>query len=581
MVYVPPLDDQRFLLTNVFDLGELKEMFAAQGFDEALGLALLEEAGKFSAEVLAPLNLPGDEAGCRLENGAVITAPGFAKAYETYAEAGWCGLSAGPEYGGQGLPHMIQVLVDEMVSGANISFGLFPGLTRGAAETIAAHADEVLKQTYLPRMISGEWTGVMALTEAAAGTDLGLIRTRAMPDENDSFTITGTKIFISSGDHDFGGNVIHLVLARLPNAPAGVKGLSLFLVPKFLLNADGSLGTRNAVCVNSLEHKMGIHAQPTCVMNYDAATGWLVGAPNGGLSAMFTMMNAERLFVGLQGLGLAHHAYLKAAAYAKDRLQGHAPSGAASPCPIIMHPDVRRMLLTVRCFVEAARAFALWTGLQIDVSRNHADKAMRAKAGKLVSLLTPVIKASFSDFGFESTVLAQQVFGGHGYVREWGVEQFVRDARITQIYEGTNGVQALDLISRKLSLDDGALVDEFFNFVAAELQMARGAGGLDDIATPVEQALSRLRCVTTRLQVRMAHEAEAGAASADYLRLFALVCFGWMWMRMVAAAQACGNESKLVLARFFVSRILPQTAALEATILAGAASLMRLPAELF
>jgi alkylation response protein AidB-like acyl-CoA dehydrogenase len=583
--YTPPLDDLRFLLTQQFDLTELSGLFAEQGFDADLAVTLLEEAGRFCAEVIAPLNLPGDAAGCRLENGKVITAPGFAQAYAAFAEGGWCSLSAEPEYGGQGLPRTLQFLIDEMLSGANLSFGLFPGLTRGAVEAIVAHANGELKQKYLPKMISGEWTGAMALTESNAGTDLGLLRSRAVPNGDGSYAITGTKIFISSGDHDFGGNVIHLVLARLPDAPAGVKGISLFLAPKFLVNADGSLGARNSFSVGSLEHKMGIHAQPTCVMNYDGATGWLVGEPGRGLNAMFTMMNAERLFVGLQGLGIAHAAYTKAAAYAKDRLQGRAPGVDHAPAPIIEHADIRRMLLTIRAFVEAGRALAVWTALQMDVSIHHADPAARAKADGLVSLLTPVIKAAFTDFGFEATVLAQQVFGGHGYVHEWGMEQFVRDARIAQIYEGTNGVQALDLAGRKLALQDGALVHSFFDQVAVELEAARAAGGIDDIIDPVEHALTRLRHVTTRVQGRAADATETGAAACDYLRLFALVSFGWMWVRMAATAQNGGetplHEAKLTLARFFIGRLLPQTVALEAAIDDGAASMMQLPRESF
>jgi alkylation response protein AidB-like acyl-CoA dehydrogenase len=583
--YTPPLDDLRFLLTSQFDLTELSLLFAEQGFDADLAITLLEEAGRFCAEIIAPLNLPGDAAGCKLENGLVTTAPGFAKAYAAYAEAGWCSLSAEPEYGGQGLPRTVQFLIDEMLSGANLSFGLFPGLTRGAVEAIVAHASDELKQTYLPKMISGEWTGAMALTESNAGTDLGLLRSRAVPNADGSYAVTGTKIFISSGDHDFGGNVIHLVLARLPDAPAGVKGISLFLVPKFLVKEDGGLGARNGFSVGSLEHKMGIHAQPTCVMNYDGAMGWLVGEPGRGLNAMFTMMNAERLFVGLQGLGIAHAAYTKAAAYAKDRLQGRAPGCTSAPAPIIEHPDVRRMLLTIRAFVEAGRALAVWTALRMDVSIHHKDAATRAKADAFVSLLTPVIKAAFTDFGFEATVLAQQVFGGHGYVHEWGMEQFVRDARIAQIYEGTNGVQALDLVSRKLALENGALVHEFFDLVAAELAQARDAGDLEDIISPVEHALARLRDLTTRVQARAADATETGAAATDYLRLFALVAFGWMWVRMAATAQAGGetpqHEAKLTLARFFAGRLLPQTAALEAAIDDGAAPLMRMPQDSF
>ncbi|MDR3505702.1 MAG: acyl-CoA dehydrogenase family protein [Acidocella sp.] len=585
MDYTPPLDDLRFLLTQAIDTSELSTLFAEQGFDNDLALTLLEEAGKFCAEVIAPLNLSGDATGCRLEDGKVITAPGFAQAYTAYAEGGWCGLSAEEEYGGQGLPRTLQFLVDEMLSGANLSFGLFPGLTRGAVEAIVAHASEELKQTYLPKMISGEWTGAMALTESNAGTDLGLLRSKAVPNGDGSYAITGTKIFISSGDHDFGGNVIHLVLARLPDAPEGVKGISLFLAPKFLVNEDGSLGARNSFSVGSLEHKMGIHAQPTCVMNYDSAKGWLVGEPGRGLNAMFTMMNAERLFVGLQGLGIAHAAYGKAVAYAKDRLQGRAPGDSRAPAPIIGHPDVRRMLLIIRAFVEAGRALAVWTAIRMDVAHHHPDATERAKADALVSLLTPVIKAAFTDFGFESTVIAQQVFGGHGYVHEWGMEQFVRDARIAQIYEGTNGVQAHDLVGRKLGLANGKLVHEFFDLIAAELTQARAAGGIDDIVAPVEAALARLRDVTTRVQARNVDIAETGAAACDYLRMFALVSFGWMWARMAATATTGGDtplhEAKLAVARVFTGRLLPQTAALEAAIDDGAAPLLRLAAELF
>ncbi|MGE4481361.1 acyl-CoA dehydrogenase [Acidocella sp.] len=584
MSYVPPIDDLRFLLTCVFDLRELTRLFAEEGFDAELALALLEEAGRFTAETLAPLNLPGDEAGCTLANGLVTTPPGFARAYRAYAENGWCALSAPVAHGGQGLPHSMQVLVDEMVSGANLSFGLFPGLTRGATEAISAHASKALKDAYLPKMISGEWTGVMALTEAAAGTDLGLLRAKAVPLEDGAHAITGTKIFISSGDHDFGGNIVHLVLARLPDAPAGVKGISLFLVPKFLPDTQGGLGARNSLSVGALEHKMGIHAQPTCVMNYDGAKGWLVGEPNRGLAAMFTMMNAERLFVGLQGLGIAHAAYLKAASYAKERRQGRAPGQDQAPAPIIEHPDVRRMLLSIRAFVEAGRALALWTAMRIDMARHHEDEATRAQADKLVSLLTPVVKAAFTDFGFEAAVQAQQVFGGHGYVHEWGMEQFVRDARIAQIYEGTNGVQALDLVSRKLPMDDGAVVREFFDLVAAELGQARAAGA-GETAGAVEAALAELRRLTEELLRQAGDAAESGAASVEYLRMFALVCFGWMWARMDAAARrdttSPPHESKPALARFFVSRMLPQTTGLAAAVRAGAASITALPAAVF
>ncbi|HRO09931.1 acyl-CoA dehydrogenase [Amaricoccus sp.] len=564
--YTAPIDDVAFLLTRVFDFDQI--MAELPGYDEVnaeLAVTVLEEAGKFASDVLEPLNRPADEEGCRLVDGDVVTAKGMADAYRAFAEAGWCSLSGDPEYGGQGLPRVLQILLDEILCSANLSFSLFPGLSRGAVEAIERHASPELKAAYLPKMVSGEWTGAMALTEASAGTDLGLLSTRAVPNGDGSFAITGTKIFISSGDHDFGGNVIHLVLARLPDAPKGVKGISLFLCPKFLPDADGGLGARNPMSVGALEHKMGIHAQPTCVMNYDGATGWLVGEPGRGLNAMFTMMNAERLMVGVQGLGVAEIASQKAVAYAQDRLQGAGADGTPGPVPIIAHPDVRRMLLSGRAYIEAARALAVWTALRMDVAARHPNPEIHREADAMVALLTPVIKAAFTDFGFETAVASQQVFGGHGYIREWGMEQYVRDARIAQIYEGTNGVQAMDLVTRKLGLDGGALVRRFFTLVRTEVDAAAPAAGAA-LAAPVIEALDLLEAATDRLAG--ATPAEAGAAATDYLRLFALVAFGWMWVRMAAASAASGDAAtraeagKPALARFYVDRLLPQTRAL-------------------
>jgi len=583
--YAAPVDDIAFLLSRVFDFDGA--MAGLTGFEEVnaeLAVSVLEEAGKFAAGVLEPLNRPGDEEGCTLKDGLVTTPKGVAAAYRAFAEAGWCSLSGDPEYGGQGLPRALQILLDEMLSSANLSFGLFPGLTRGAVEAIGHHASAELKATYLPKMISGEWTGAMALTEASAGTDLGLLSTRAVPNGDGSYALTGTKIFISSGDQDFGGNIIHLVLARLPDAPKGVKGISLFLSPKVLVEAGGGLGARNRMSVGALEHKMGIHAQPTCVMNYDGATGWLVGEPGRGLNAMFTMMNAERLFVGIQGLGIAEAANQKAVSYAKERLQGHGADGTPGPVAIIHHPDVRKMLLTGRAFAEAARALAVWTALQMDIADRHPDAAVRQEADLLVALMTPVVKAAFTDFGFETAVASQQVLGGHGYIREWGMEQYVRDARIAQIYEGTNGVQAMDLVGRKLGLDGGKLAQRFFALVKADLAAAAPAAGAA-VVEPVAQALARLEAATARLAAQ-GGAIEAGAAATDYLRLFALVSFGWMWARMAAAVPPAGEASpteqrKRALARFFVERMLPQTLGLEAALAQGAASLMALDAEAF
>ncbi|KEY97742.1 acyl-CoA dehydrogenase [Sphingobium indicum] len=574
--YVPPIDDYRFLLTEVLGFDRAMADMGKE-VDADLAAAVLEEAGRMCADRLHPLNRHGDEEGSRLVDGLVKTPEGFADAWRDFAAAGWASLSADPAYGGQGLPFILQLWLDEMLAATNLSFGLFPGLTRGACEAIMAHASDFLKATYLPPMVSGEWTGAMALTESGAGTDLALLKTKAAPDADGSYAITGQKIFISSGDHDFGGNIVHLVLARLPDAPAGVKGISLFLVPKYLPDADGGFTIRNSMSVGALEKKMGIHAQPTCVMNYDGATGWLVGEPHKGLAAMFTMMNAERLMVGIQGLGIAGASYQQAAGYAKERLQGRSADGARGPVTIIEHADVRRMLLNIRAFVEAGRALAGWTALQLDRAHHHPDAAERARADALVALLTPVVKAAFTDFGFESAVQAQQVFGGHGYIREWGMEQYVRDARIAQIYEGTNGVQAMDLVGRKLPMAGGAVVEGFFALVETDLAAAEGL----NIAAKTREALALLRGVTASL--RGAGTEAAGAAAVDYLRLFALVSMGWMWTRMAAAAQGDAplHGAKRAVADYFAQRMLPQAQGLAVGIAAGEATIMALGAEAF
>ena len=581
--YAPPTDDMVFLLRDVFDFdGQIASLPGYEEINAELAATVLEEAGRFCASVLAPLNRSGDEQGCRLEDGAVSTPNGFAAAYASFVANGWGSLSGDPEFGGQGLPHVLQLLLDEMLSSTNLSFGLFPGLTRGAVEAISRHAGDDLKAAYLPKMISGEWTGAMALTEPSAGSDLGLLTTRARPRGDGLYEITGTKIFISSGDHDFGGNVVHLVLARLPDAPKGVKGISLFLAPKFLLDEEGGLGERNRLSVGSLEHKMGIHAQPTCVMNYDGATAWLVGEPGRGLNAMFTMMNAERLFVGVQGLGVAEAAVQSATAYAKERLQGRSAAGSAGPVPIIEHADVRRMLLTGRAFTEAGRALAVWAAFQLDRADRHPDQDVRNRADGLVALLTPVIKAAFTDFGFETAVVSQQVFGGHGYVREWGMEQFVRDARITQIYEGTNGIQALDLVTRKLPMENGQLPHRFFALVRQELEASSAA---PELVAPVVAALERLEDVTRYLQDHTDDTGEMGAAATDYLRMFALVVFGWMWIRLASARDGAESADlhhrKAKIARFFIDRLLPQTLGLQSAIRNGAMSVMSFDAGEF
>jgi alkylation response protein AidB-like acyl-CoA dehydrogenase len=586
MTYIPPIDDMDFLLRRVFDFD--KEICALPGYEEVtaeLAMSVLTEGGRFCAERLEPLNLLGDDVGCSLSDGSIVTPKGFSDAYRGFAKAGWPSLSGDPNFGGQGLPRVVQILLDEMLASANLSFGLFAGLTRGAAEAIAHHATGSLKALYLPRLVSGEWTGVMALTEAGAGTDLGLLSTKAEHTADGSYRITGTKIFISSGDHDFGGNVVHLVLARLPDAPKGVRGISLFLCPKFLPDADGTLGPRNGLYIGALEQKMGIHAQPTCVMHYDGAIGWLVGEAGRGLNAMFTMMNAERLFVGIQGLGIAEIAQQKAATYAKERLQGHSADGARSPVPIIEHADVRKMLLSGRAFADAGRALAIWTAMKMDQADRDPAPAARAAATGLVALLTPVIKAAYTDLAFETAVTSQQVLGGHGYIREWRMEQYVRDVRVTQIYEGTNGVQAMDLVMRKLPMEGAGLAARFFDIIRRDLEAANATPGLAAVTTPVMQSLERLDRTTGLLLQADSDVHRLGAAATDYLRFFALVSLGWMWARMAAAARsglerAPVERRKLPLARFFVDRILPQTLALEATISAGASAITDVETEL-
>src|SRR5208282_4892217 len=543
-----------------------------------------------------PLNRTGDEEGCHYENGVVRTPKGFKEAYKLFIDGGWSALSCDPEYGGQGLPKYVGLVVEEMICSANISFGMYPGLSIGAYNAIEQNATGELKKRYLPKLVSGEWSGTMCLTEPHCGTDLGLLRTRAEPAGDGSYKITGTKIFISAGEHDLAENILHLALARLPGAPAGTKGISLFLVPKFLPNADGSIGQRNGVRCGSIEHKMGIKASSTCVMNFDDAKGWLVGEPNKGMRCMFVMMNAARLGVGIQGLGLAETAYQSAVAYAKERLQGRSLAGAKHPeqpaDPIIVHPDVRRMLLTMRAQVEAARALAYWVGLEGDKAAKHPDAAAREAADDLVALLTPIVKAYFTDMGFEAANLAVQTYGGHGYIRENGVEQLVRDARITQIYEGANGIQALDLVGRKLGSHLGRSLRRFFHPVLGLIEAHQGDAKMAEFVLPLAKAFGRLQQATAWLAEQgLRDPEEAGAAASDYLRLFGLVALGYMWCRMAKTAfdklaesgteERSFYEAKLATARFFMARLLPQTGTLFATLMAGKKPLMEMAEAAF
>ena len=484
---------------------------------------------------------PVTKRGCVLENGVVRTPKGFKEAYKAFAESGWTAMASDPEWGGQGLPEAINKLVEEMSCAANLSFGLYPGLTHGAYQAIVDHASQELKERYLPKMVEGTWSGTMCLTEAHCGTDLGLLRTRAEPQDDGSYRITGSKIFISAGEHDLTENIIHLVLARMPDAPKGVKGISLFLVPKYLPNEDGSLGPRNGVSCSGIEHKMGIKASATCQMSFDDATGWLVGEPHKGMRAMFTMMNSERLSVGIQGLGAAEAAYQGAVAYAKERLQGRSLAGTKHPDkpadPIIVHPDVRRMLMTMRAYTEGCRAFGGWVARNLDMLKHHPDAEKRQEAEDFTALMTPIVKALFTDLGFETTSIGMQVYGGHGFIRDHGMEQYVRDSRISMIYEGTNGIQALDLVGRKMPAHMGRYLRSFFHPVLAEIDAAIDDERLSDLVQPLSKAFGGLQLCTAEIaQKGMKDPEEAGAAATEYLRLFGLVALGFMWLKSAKVA---------------------------------------------
>ncbi len=575
--YTAPERDARFLLFDLFEVQKLwADIPAFADFTEDLVQAVVAEGARLSSELIAPTNRVGDEEGCVWEDGAVTTPAAFKPAFQELTAGGWLGLAGNPEFGGQGMPKMLACLVEEMLWAANSSLYLYGTLTVGTSLCIDAHGTEAQKSTYLPKLYSGEWTGAMALTEAHAGTDLGIMRTQAVPQADGSYQVTGTKIFITGGEHDLTENIVHLVLAKLPDAPGGTRGISLFIVPKYLVGEDGTPGERNSWASGSIEHKMGIRGSATNVINYDGATGYLLGAENQGLAAMFTMMNYERLSVGLQGLGSGELAYQQAAAYARDRLQGRAPTGArnadGAADSLLVHPDVRRMLLTQRAFNEAGRAFGLFVGMQLDLGK-YTDNAAAAALGEL---LTPIAKAFLSDKGFDGAVLGQQVFGGHGYIAEWGAEQIVRDARIAQIYEGTNGVQALDLIGRKVLRDGGATLRGLVEHMRA-----------DDVAPAHREALhdacDRLERVTASVVARSQEDANLpGAVSTDYLELTGLTVYAWLWAKMaqLAPADAFG-DAKRHTAAFFFSRLLPKTLALEAGIMAESDPLMAFADESF
>jgi len=594
-VYEAPLRDMKFVLHELHTDDGFGNLEALADFTPDLVDAILEEAAKVAQEVLLPLNRTGDIEGATLENGVVRTPSGFKEAYAQFVDGGWCALASDAQWGGQGLPESVNKMTEEMICAANVSFSLYPGLTHGGTTAIEGHASDELKQRFLPKMVSGEWSGTMCLTEAHCGTDLGLLRTKAEPQADGSYKVTGAKIFISAGEHDLTENIIHLVLARMPDAPAGVKGISLFLVPKYLPKDDGTPGPANGVSVSAIEHKMGLKASATCQLNFDESTGWLVGKPHKGMEAMFTMMNTERVSVGVQGLGIGEAAYQSAVYYAKDRLQGRSLSGVKNPSgpadPIIVHPDVRRMLMTMRAYNEGCRAITAWVSRALDAEKRATDPEVKQRASDFVALMTPVVKALFTDLGFESANLAVQVYGGHGYIAESGVEQYVRDARIAQIYEGTNGIQALDLVGRKLPAHTGRYLRSFFHPVSSFIEANKADANLGKMVEALEKAFGALQLSTATIAEKgMRDPEEAAAAATDYTRLLGLVAMGYCFAKAAFLAQeklaggadeADFYKAKLTTARFFFDRILPQATAAFLAIKSGKASMMALEAEAF
>ncbi|WLI73235.1 acyl-CoA dehydrogenase C-terminal domain-containing protein [Halomonas alkalicola] len=594
--YQAPLRDIRFVMDEMLDYpAHYARLPGGEEASPDVVAAILEEGARFAREVLLPLNQSGDQEGCRLEGGEVKAPKGFKEAYAQYVEGGWPSLAADPEHGGQGLPHSLAMVLSEMICATNLAWGMYPGLSHGAADALRHHGTDEQRATYLTKLVEGTWTGTMCLTEPHCGTDLGLIKTRALPTDDGAYAITGTKIFISAGEHDLPENIVHLVLAKLPDAPEGSKGISLFVVPKYLPNEAGEPGERNGVVCGSLEHKMGIHGNATCVMNFDGAKGFLVGAPNKGLACMFTMMNAARIGVGIQGLGLTEASFQNALAYARDRLQMRALSGPKAPekaaDPIIVHPDVRRMLLTQKAFAEGGRMLTLYTAQMIDIVEHGSDALERERAETLLGLLTPIVKAFLTEVGFEATNEGVQVFGGHGFIQEWGMEQLVRDARITRLYEGTTGIQALDLLGRKVLMSQGESLKVFTKEIHKFCQAEEGSSELAEFVRPLAKLNAEWGELTMSIGMKaMSDREEVGAASVDYLMYSGYVTLAYLFARAAKQArlalaegsdEAAFYRAKLDTARFFFQRLVPRTRTHKAAIEAGAESLMAISAEDF